>query len=241
MNHDSRVTAAAVIGAALLGAALIGGFAVGNLRRAGDQITVTGSATRQVRADRAVWRLDVTTQAPTQLAATRSTAAGAAAVRAWLVERGFADSAVTVRTPFTMVQNEWVNGMETGRILGYRVTQQVEVRTADVDLVASLAGDLTPLLDRSIPVVGQAPEFLFSELASIRGPLLADATRDAQARATEIVTAAGAQVGRIKSVQVGVFQVRPRQSVEVSDYGMYDTSDRDKDVTGVIRVTFALQ
>ncbi len=240
MNHESRVTAAGVIGAALVASALIGGWAVGNLRRAGDQIVVTGSATRPVRSDRAVWRLDVTGQSPSQVEATRAAARGAQAVREWLVSNGFADSAVTTRTPFTMVQNEWINGMETGRVLGYRVSQQVEVRTPDVDRVASLAGDLTALLDRGVPVVGQAPEYLFSGLAGIRGPLLAEATQDARTRAEEIVTAAGAKVGRIKAVQVGVFQVRQRESVEVSDYGMYDTSDREKDVTGVIRVTFAI-
>lgn len=240
MNHESRVTAAGVIGAALVASALIGGWAVGNLRRAGDQIVVTGSATRPVRSDRAVWRLDVTGQSPSQVEATRAAARGAQAVRDWLVSNGFADSAVTTRTPFTMVQNEWINGMETGRVLGYRVSQQVEVRTPDVDRVASLAGDLTALLDRGVPVVGQAPEYLFSGLAGIRGPLLAEATQDARTRAEEIVTAAGAKVGRIKAVQVGVFQVRQRESVEVSDYGMYDTSDREKDVTGVIRVTFAI-
>jgi hypothetical protein len=240
VNHESRVTAAGVIGAALVASALIGGWAVGNLRRAGDQIVVTGSATRPVRSDRAVWRLDVTGQSPSQVEATRAAARGAQAVREWLVSNGFADSAVTTRTPFTMVQNEWINGMETGRVLGYRVSQQVEVRTPDVDRVASLAGDLTALLDRGVPVVGQAPEYLFSGLAAIRGPLLAEATQDARTRAEEIVTAAGAKVGRIKAVQVGVFQVRQRESVEVSDYGMYDTSDREKDVTGVIRVTFAI-
>lgn len=240
MNSESRVPAALILGIALVVSAVIAGIAVGNLRRAGDQIVVTGSATRPVRSDRAVWRLDVTGQSSSQLEATRAAARGAEAVREWLVGSGFPDSAVTTRTPFTMVQNEWINGMETGRVLGYRVNQQVEVRTGDVDRVASLAGDLTTLLDRGVPVVGQAPEYLYSDLPTIRGPLLAEATQDARQRAEEIVTAAGAKVGRIKSVQVGVFQVRQRQSVEVSDYGMYDTSDRDKDVTGVIRVTFAI-
>lgn len=241
MNSESRVPAAAVLAAGLIIAAIIGGLAVGNLRKAGDQIVVTGSATRPVRADFAVWRLDINAQAGTQLAATRSAAAGTAAVARWLSGHGFADSAITVRTPFTMPQEEWINGMHTGRILGYRVSQQVELRTADVDKVADLAGDLTDLLDDGIPVTGQSPEFLYSALPEIRGPLLADATRDARSRAEEIVTAAGAKVGRIKAVNVGVFQVRRRQSVDVSDYGMYDTSDRDKDVTGVIRVTFAIE
>jgi hypothetical protein len=241
VNNDSRFAAATVLAAGLVISAVIGGMAVGKLRRAGDQITVTGSASQEVRSDLAVWRLDVTGQAPGQLEATREAASGATAVRQWLQQQGFADSGITMRTPFTQAQNEWINGMETGRILGYRVTQQVELRTADVDKVAAVSGDLTPLLDAGIPVTGQAPEFLFAALPTIRGPLLADATRDARSRAEEIVTAAGAKVGRIKSVQVGVFQVRRRQSVEVSDYGMYDTGDREKDVTGVIRVTFAIE
>jgi hypothetical protein len=237
---DSRTIPAIILGTALIAAATIGAIAVTGLKRAGDDITVTGSATRPVRSDLAVWRLDVSTQAPTQLSATRATASGAEQVRAWLITQGFADSLLTVRPPFTFVQNEWINGMETGRILGYRVTQQIELRTANVDRVAELAGDLTPLLDQGVPVVGQAPEFLYAALPELRGPLLADATRDARVRAEEIVTAAGAKVGRIKAVRVGVFQVRRRQSTEISDYGMYDTSDRDKDVTGVVRVTFAL-
>lgn len=237
---DSRTIPAIILGTALIAAASIGAIAVSGLKRAGDEITVTGSATRPVRADLAVWRLDVSTQAPTQLAATRATALGAEQVRAWLVTQGFGDSLITVRAPFTYIQNEWINGMETGRIMGFRVTQQIELRTATVDRVAELAGDLTPLLDQGIRVVGQAPEFLYAALPELRGPLLADATKDARVRAEEIVTAAGAKVGRIKAVRVGVFQVRRRQSTEISDYGMYDTSDRDKDVTGVVRVTFAL-
>lgn len=238
---DSRTIPAIVLGTALVLAASIGALAVRSLGRAGDEITVTGSATRPVRSDLAVWRLDVTAQAATQLAATRQAAAGAARVQSWLRERGFPDSVVTVRTPVTSIQYEWMNGMETGRILHYRVFQQIDVRSGEVDRVAELAGDLTALLDEGVPVIGQAPEYLYAALPELRGPLLADATRDARTRAEEIVTAAGATVGRIKAVRVGVFQVRRRGSTEISDYGMYDTSDRDKDVTGVVRVVFALE
>jgi hypothetical protein len=40
---------------------------------------------------------------------------------------------------------------------------------------------------------------------------------------------------------MGVFQVTPRNSTEVADYGMNDTSSLDKDVTAVVRVTFAVE
>jgi len=240
VNRPSFVVPATILALGVVAAAAIGSVAVGSIKRAGDEITVTGSATRPVRSDLAVWRIDVVAQAGSQTAATDQSRRGASATREWLAGAGFADSMIITRAPSTFAQEEWINGSMTGRILGYRVTTQVEVRSPDVDRIAELAADLTPLLDRGVPAVPQAPEYLYAELPSIRGPLLADATRDARARADEIVTAAGATVGRIKAVRVGVFQVRKRQSTDVSDYGMYDTSDREKDVTGVIRVTFAI-
>jgi hypothetical protein len=92
-----------------------------------------------------------------------------------------------------------------------------------------------------VGVVGQAPEYLYAKLPEIRGPLLAEATKDARTRADEILGAVGAKTGRLKAVRVGVFQVTRRNSTEVNDYGMYDTSDRDKEVTGVVRITFAVK
>ncbi len=241
MNRSPYVVPATILAAAVVIAAAIGALAVRSIKRAGDEITVTGSATRPIRSDLAVWRIDIVAQRPEQIAATNQARSGAAATRAWLQRAGFPDSAITTRAPSTFAQDEWINGNRTGRVLGYQVTIQVEVRSPDVDRIAELASDLTPLLDQGVPAVAQAPEYLYAQLPSIRGPLLADATRDARARAEEIVNAAGAAVGRIKAVRVGVFQVRKRQSTDVSDYGMYDTSDRDKDVTGVIRVTFAIE
>jgi hypothetical protein len=241
MADSPNTRPALILGSAIVLAALVAAGAIGGLKRANDDITVTGSAKQLVQADFAVWRLDVARQAATQAEAAQLTREGAAATRAFLIAEGFPDSAVTVRAPFTMVVNEYINGNETGRVLGYRVQQQVEVRSGNVDKVAQLAGDLGALLDKGVGVVGQAPEYLYAKLPEIRGPLLAQATKDAQTRADEILGAVGAKTGRIKAVRVGVFQVTRRNSTEVNDYGMYDTSDRDKEVTGVVRITFAIK
>lgn len=241
MPDQSSWRGSLVIGVAVVLAALIGAGAVTSLKRAGDDITVTGSAKRAVQADLAVWQLDVNGQAGTQLDAARVARDGAARTRAFLVKQGFPDSGLTVRAPTTFAVNEYVNGSETGRLLGYRVTVQVELRTPDVAKVAALAGDVGALLGENVPVVAQAPQYLYARLPELRGPLLAEATRDAKARAEEILKAVGSKVGRIKAVRVGVFQVTKRNSTEVNDYGMYDTSDREKEVTSVVRVTFALQ
>ena len=44
----------------------------------------------------------------------------------------------------------------------------------------------------------------------------------------------------MRSVRMGVFQITPRHSTEVSDYGINDTSSLEKDITAVVRVTFAV-
>ena len=63
MPDQSSWRGSLVIGVAVVLAALIGAGAVTSLTRAGDDITVTGSAKRAVQADLAVWQLDVNGQA----------------------------------------------------------------------------------------------------------------------------------------------------------------------------------
>jgi uncharacterized protein len=42
----------------------------------------------------------------------------------------------------------------------------------------------------------------------------------------------------VRAVRSGPFQVSTPDSVDVSDYGMYDTSTIDKTVTATVSVTF---
>jgi uncharacterized protein len=77
-------------------------------------------------------------------------------------------------------------------------------------------------------------------LPSLRPSLLAEATRDAQQRARVLTGATGAHLGKLRAVNVGVFQVTSPNSTQVSDLGTYDTTTLQKDVTAVVNVTFAL-
>jgi hypothetical protein len=44
----------------------------------------------------------------------------------------------------------------------------------------------------------------------------------------------------MRSSSQGVYQVTPRDSTDVSDYGINDTSSREKDVNAVVSATFAV-
>ena len=66
------------------------------------------------------------------------------------------------------------------------------------------------------------------------------ATHNAKERAETIVRNLGGKLGKVRSAQLGVYQVVPRNSTDVSDYGFNVTSSRDKDVVSVVTLTFAV-
>jgi hypothetical protein len=48
------------------------------------------------------------------------------------------------------------------------------------------------------------------------------------------------KIGSVRSARMGVLQITPADSNEVSDTGMNDTSSLEKDITAVVNVGFAV-
>jgi hypothetical protein len=71
--------------------------------------------------------------------------------------------------------------------------------------------------------------------------MVAAATKDAKARAEAIAQSTDTEVGTVRAAKTGVFQITSRNSTDVSDYGIYDTSSVDKDITAVVSVTFSIR
>jgi uncharacterized protein len=222
-------------------AAVVGAEAIEDFRNS-DEISVTGSARRPIRSDFIVWRGTVNTQAPTPQQAYQELRRHTDRVRAYLAQNGVPDSVITWRavesSPIPEVLD---NGRDTGRVLGYRMGQWFEVRSADVDGVAALAQRSGELLNEGLPFMGMSPEYLFTGLAEIRADMLSAAAEDARTRAEAIARSTGSRVGTVRNARMGVFQITPRNSTEISDYGMNDTSSLDKDITAVVRLTFGLR
>jgi len=71
--------------------------------------------------------------------------------------------------------------------------------------------------------------------------MLGLATNDAKLRAQKIAEQAGTEIGDLKSASMGVFQITAPYSTEVSDYGMYDTSTIDKQITAIVKASFEIK
>jgi hypothetical protein len=221
-------------------ALLIGSLAIGRgIRDRGksDVVTVTGSAKQRITSDYAIWDLSVSSQQDRAAAAADQLAQWTKSVRAFLDAQGVQAGELTVQPVSTQTIT---NSNNSNQVVGYQVTRSFEVRSHRVAAIAGVAEASSQLIAGGIPLQVQPLQYIYTRLADLRPKLLAAAVRDAQNRGRVLLGATGGTLGKLRGVDVGVFQVTSPNSTEVSDYGVYDTSTLSKDVTAVVNVTFAL-
>lgn len=226
---------------AIILAGLFTSGAIIKAKRSSDAITVTGSARVPIDADLAQWTVSLTAQAAAPGLAARALAADSAKARAFLATSGIPATAVTA-PPFSTeaVEEHRADGTSTGVIVGYRLTQRFTVSSKDIASVETLAGNLSKLLEQGVPAAADPVQYISTQLATARLSALEAATRNAKERAETIVRNLGGKLGKVRSAELGVYQVVPRDSTDVSDYGINDTTSRKKDVVSVVSLTFAV-
>ena len=231
------IIVSAVIIALALGVGLtqVGtGFAT----RAGNGITVTGSAKTSAVADNAVWTLSVSLSSPTVGAAVKKVDSDVSALSSYLTQGGIAADALTLGAVSTFANEEYVNGNSTGRILSYRASRDVTVRTKDVQLVSKLSQGIGTLLETGINVNNYGPQYYISNLPELRPELMSEAMKDAKLRAESLTKAVGGSLGSLANVKAGPIQITTPDSTMTADYGAYDTSTINKTVSATVSVTF---
>ena len=243
-NTGEKSRSITVIAASLIMALAVGGGLVrvgaGFAARNDNGITVTGSAKTTATADNVVWTLNVALSSPLVADAVRKVGADVDAVSAYLTKGGIPADALTLGAVSSYANEEWQNGNNTGRILSYRASRDITVRTKDVQLVYKLSQGIGSLLQNGVNVNNYGPQYYISTLSDLRPQLLEDAMKDAKTRAVAITKAVGGSVGAVQCVKSGVFQVTTPDSTMVSDGGAYDTSTIEKTVTSTVSVTFAV-
>ena len=207
-----------------------------------EQITVTGSAQKDIESDLIVWKMALSRRDAGLKAAYALLKSDLEKVRAYLASKGVADSEYVVSPVGTTTlykKNE--KGYDTNEIEGYVLSQTIEVKSKYVDKTTQVSREATELIDQGVEVESYAPEYFYTKLDELKIEMLARATENAKERAVKMVNATGNRIGFMRSAKMGVFQITPVNSTEISDWGVNDTSSLDKRVTAVVNVSFAIQ
>ena len=228
---------AVIVGASLVLCALVFSYTFYAARSLDNTLSVTGSAKQVATADRAKWTIAVNRIVyDYELAnAYAEVARDSAKVATFLTEGGVPVEAITKGA--IAVDEYWTQ--EGPRKVNVR--QLLSVESDSVELIQTLSGNTAVLAQRGVQFSPMMPEYFVSTLPELRVSLLSDAVEDAKARATEIASASGQSVGKLKSAQSGVVQVLQSNSIDVADYGMYDTTTIEKEVMVIVRATFLVK
>jgi uncharacterized protein len=203
-------------------------------------ISVTGSARKNIRADLIIWSGTFSAESPTLLEAQHTLKADLGKVAAFMDGKGVKDYTMSPIAIEEIRAGE-KDGQQSKRILSYKLMQTVTIQSPEVDRITRVINDSTALVEQGVVFVSNPPEYIYTKAGEAKVEMLAEATRDARARAEQICQQGGRTIDRLLSAKMGVFQITPLYSTETSGEGLNDTKSLDKTVTAVVTAHFAMK
>jgi uncharacterized protein len=242
MLRDARFGGALALAVGLIVSTWIAVHALERIK-SDNTIQVTGSAKRRIKSDLIVWRAHVASSGADLRGAYRTLATTVPRVTAYLEKNGIPKAQLVVSAVTTRALHPRdKEGMQLEDVVsGYALQQTIEVRSLELDKVSALARKATELIEEGIPLQSDPPEFHYTKLAELKLQMLAEAARDSRQRAEEIAKATGARIGVVRQARMGVIQINPADSTDVSGEGNNDTTSLDKDIISVVASTFAIE
>lgn len=235
MSQTDNLRGYAVLSVSIVLAALVFGlfFLAGRTNQS--TVRAVGAATIQTGSDIGKLRMYVTVRTGTEQLHRGYEEIGkdVAALRSHLVKKGLPESEISVQPP-----NSMPNYNQQGIIIGYTIQQLVSLVSSNIETLEELAFRPGDLASAGIEVQSLRIEYYSSDLGTLKKELLAKAAADARERAEEMIRDSGMSISGIESARAGVFQITEPYSTEVTDYGIYDTSTRQKEITVTVAVTF---
>ena len=205
-----------------------------------NEISVTGSAYEIVKSDKGTLDFELEIKNPSRQMAYKVAQEQIKIINEYLKEKKI--EKIELRTPnvYPIYRND-VRGYSTNEVDHYNYVQYYSISADNVELIKEISTDITSLINKGIVVNVNTPSYDYSKLPELKVSLLEKASTDARNRAESMLKPSHNKVGKISAVRMGVYQITPVDSTNVSDSGINDTSTIDKKVTAVANVTFRIK
>ena len=250
-SHSYFIWSAVILGVSIVLGTGIVAYDMYKVKALSNTIEVTGSAQKEIASDVVKWRSNFS-----RIVGPNELKTGYAEMKddldkvtKFLRDSGVKDEEITVQ-PVSMnhIYNsgsgsylgkpEYGGG---GTLQGYNLMQNITVESNEVDKITKVAQDSSSLINQGIVFSSNGLEYYYSKLADLKVEMLGEATKNAAERAKQIVESAGSKIGGLRSANMGVLQITPTNSPDVSDYGYYDTSSIQKQITAIVHASFSVQ
>lgn len=205
-------------------------------------IDVTGSARKNVQSDLVVWRASFGVDDESLLSAHEKLKAALVQVDAFLRAQGvkeFTLLPVQIREITARAKSD--DDETVTKRIGYRLSQRIEIKSADIATTTRLGTESAVLLEQGIALVSEGLEFIYTKASEAKIEMMAEATKDARARAEQIAGQGGRKIKELRTARMGVVQINPLYSSATSWEGNNDNSSFEKTITTTVSATFSLE
>ena len=189
-----------------------------------NSVVVKGLAEMDVKADLAIWKIKFTVAGNDMLASQKKIEKQLDDVKKFLLSSGFTEDNITV--PSLNVVDKLAERYGSDSVPPYRyiLTQKVNVKSTDVNLVEKASSDISKLVSNGILFDGNeysSPvSYLFTKLNEVKPKMLEEATKNAKESAEQFAKASGSAVGKIRKASQGVFSIMPQDDMNESSLQM---------------------
>ncbi len=233
-----RTREIAILSIGIILASLVFGIFFYTSRKAQNTIRVTGYATKRFESDILKWSLTITRQTGLSDINTgyQQIKKDVEFLTSELKQIGINENEITLQ-PVSNSQQYNRDGM----ISGYIVRQTLFIISNNLSALEKLARNPDFIYSKGIILESSYIEYNYSKIGDLKKELLSQATQDAKARADEIAKSVGTKLGKMTQARQGVFQITEPNSNEVSDYGIYSTATKTKDITVTVSASFVVK
>lgn len=212
-----------------VGGGLVGhGFSEG---RASERfVTVKGVSEREVRADLAVWPLQVVAASNDLEAGNAQLARGIRGVREFMAQQGL-DTTQIALTGYAVedaAANQYSSVVASNRFV---LRQTLVLRSTSPDQVLAASQRVSELASAGVAISSaggtEGPTFLFTGLNDLKPEMIAEATARAREAAEQFASDSDSRLAGIRRANQGVFEILARdQAPGISQSGQIDKTVR---------------
>ena len=232
-----------LIALAITSTALIGSDAFKSRNTNKNSISVTGLGSESFISDLIVWSGSFAKRNYSLKQAYYELEKDKQVIQDYMIDEGLKTSnlifsAVDINKEFKNIYDEKGNykGQE---FVGYRLTQEVEIESKQVEKVEGISRNISELINRGIEFDSKSPRFYYTGLAELKLKMISAATKDANNRAKNIAKNAESKVGKLKSAKMGVFQIVGQNSSESYSWGgSFNTSSKRKTASITMKLEY---
>ncbi len=241
-NKNNNLLPFAILSAALIICSIIFVTAWKSNYSSNQTITVTGSAKKDITSDLGILRGSISVEAPTAEMAYQELKRQKPILISYLSSNGFPEKEVEFFTMNSYPIYEMSSaGYQTNRVRAYNYNQRTEIKSNDVNKIKKISLEIPSLIEKGVSFNVEMPEYHYSKIADVKIEIQAEAAKDAMNRASRIALSTGRELGPMRSARMGVIQITPRLSNQISDYGVNDLSSIEKEITAVVNASFEIE